>query len=391
MSPQFNTEYKFLKTIFILFLMTKPLYLWASGLPQISDLILVFLFIYLLISTHWKVYFPVQEAKSWVGLLLVIISYQFLVNSIWEVVLVSKYSGTLLKSMIYYIFNLIVVIVVMMLIDQIGQEKVIECFYMGMFLSAILCLVGVLLHFSAGSRNTGFFNNPNQLGYYAILLLTIALYYRGMVSKYKRWTMIGTSIFFTIASLSKAAIIALMVILIIDAGLTLRDKASVKQIAVTLIKLTLVVGGLYIVFLSNNEFVLKNPALYKVRYRIENMSGESDSDLNSGRGYGRLEEIDVHIVEGVGEGKFDRFESLKGKESHSTYMTILVCYGIIGGVLYLFLILKALYYRGHFISHVLLFSGVFLYWMTHNGLRSTLLWVFLALLVSTKEYRLTCK
>ena len=104
-------------------------------------------------------------------------------------------------------------------------------------------------------------------------------------------------------------------------------------------------------------------------------------DLGSGRGYSRIWEIGVHFLWGVGEGAYNRFQTMKGMEIHSTFASLLVSYGLTGLIGYALIFFRGIVYRGNAIRNLIVFSGVLLYQVTHNGIRNTLLWLFLALFI----------
>ena len=110
---------------------------------------------------------------------------------------------------------------------------------------------------------------------------------------------------------------------------------------------------------------------------------ENDSSLSTGRGYSRVWEIGYHFLWGKGEGAYYRFQIMTGLEVHSTFVNILVSYGLIGFAAYVYLIMKPMLHKGETVRNLACFSGLFLYFFTHNGIRNTLLWILLAVVLQT--------
>ena len=139
---------------------------------------------------------------------------------------------------------------------------------------------------------------------------------------------------------------------------------------------------LFIFLFTDSPLVMNNRTLYLARYRLLNMNNERDSDLGEGRGYARAEEVGTNILWGMGEGAFDRFIYKTGAEVHSTYVNMYVSYGLIGIIGYAWIIGYAVLCRKRVIRNIACMSGLLLYFVTHNGIRNTLFWIMLALVIA---------
>ena len=96
----------------------------------------------------------------------------------------------------------------------------------------------------------------------------------------------------------------------------------------------------------------------------------------AGRGYDRLVNHAEYLLLGAGEGSYNRFQSeLPGSELHSSYGTLLFCYGLVGALLFS---LALLLVCGLQVRWMLYLSPVMLFGLFHHGLRFTLFWVLLA-------------
>src|SRR5262249_18565704 len=106
------------------------------------------------------------------------------------------------------------------------------------------------------------------------------------------------------------------------------------------------------------------------------IAGEYDTP--EARGYDRIANYPEHILLGAGEGAYRRFYSaLFDSEIHSSYGTLLFCYGIVGTALFagaLFWVLKA------DLRTALFLVPVFAYGSAHQGIRFAFFWAMFAVL-----------
>jgi len=108
--------------------------------------------------------------------------------------------------------------------------------------------------------------------------------------------------------------------------------------------------------------------------RILNTGQDSDDNL-AGRGYSRIVDCYDYLFFGAGEGLDFRFNN--PIELHSTFGTLLFCYGLIG--LYIIVRLMRLIICKLGFEALIYFLPLTIYSLSHNGLRSPLLWLFLML------------
>ena len=90
--------------------------------------------------------------------------------------------------------------------------------------------------------------------------------------------------------------------------------------------------------------------------------------------------MNTNIFWGMGEGAYERFSVMTGNEVHSTYISILASYGVIGLFLWLLCMAEFLLRKKQVWFVLVSLSGVALYWVTHNGIRNTMVWMVIALL-----------
>ena len=288
------------------------------------------------------------------------------------------------RHSLFYLFNFAAFFLCLQVYKLNGIEKLKGSIINGVFLAGLACVVG--LSQSSGSiRETGFFNNPNQLGYFGVVLISLTFLCKGEKYGIKEITAIISGVWSVIASLSKAAFISTIILFIFIAFAYDQEK-SFKTVGKKLL-LIFVGGGLVYLFFFTN--IINAPALrtlLRMRTRVLNSAYENDSKLGSGRGYDRIKELGVHFLWGKGEGNYKRFSVMRGAEAHSTYASIIVSYGLIGFALYTTFILRSIVRRPITIRNLSLASGILLYSVSHNGVRNTLVWIFFATLYICGNY-----
>jgi hypothetical protein len=235
-----------------------------------------------------------------------------------------------------------------------------------MMVACSLCFQGFVaftgLQFgNRASRATIFFNNPNQLGYWSLLSMSILAL---AVTKLKlpMWLVVAAFVcapLITFLSLSKAAI-AGIVCLFILIGLR-------KPIIVIA---ALVVMGTFVSTPTGQNYI------EGVQRRFASI-GQQDDDSLEGRFYDRIIDNPQYWVFGAGEGAYDRFTTIedKLKEIHSSFGAVFFSYGFVGFVLF-FAALAMMF--GKSVTAWAYAVPVAMYSITHNGLRFTSFWLFLA-------------
>lgn len=366
--------------LFILALATKPLYLRASGSIQISEVLFVMLFGLLVFSG--APLFQSRHEAMWIAWFTICLIYQLLINTYWYFQLqetsISDFS--LLKSCLYYVFNFLVCLSILQLRSLKGYEYTLKLFLLGTFLSVFVSVVGVALQYRGSGRATGFFNNPNQLGYFCIVAMTVVTFFSKKIKPSMRLVIIVLCLGMSMISLSKASIVASAILMFVY-FINSRDRMGSAKLVSILLSILVVSIAIYIIMYADWDFLNNSKIISDIRVRLGGIVSENDSNLGTGRGYDRVKEIGNLIVIGVGEGAYIRFVSMRAREVHSLYAGFLVSYGIIGLSMLLWIVGKALFSQKRYLRNLLSFSGIIAYCITHNGIRSTLLWALLAMLL----------
>lgn len=355
----------------IAFVALFPFYIFPSGLPQPSHLIFV---AFVLLSLQSQILIPsIRDASVgrmylyfslFLALIIVVIFRDVMAAIQWQTYRPLLYPG-------YYLFGFLFALSCFHLLVH-DQEK----FSTGIV--RVLFFVGsVLIVFLAagvgrewGGRSVLFFNNPNQLGYYALLTLSLLsmLYDKTNLPKLVLVLTFGIFFILVLASLSRAAIVgSVFVFMYIVLKQSLVTKMAVFFLASVLAGC---IAGFY-----TEEVLLVLEAL-----RFLESSDVGGSGAASGfwyeRGYYLIFSDETNLILGNGSGyKFSGFHN----EVHSIYAAFLIAYGMVGFVLLACMLLITFKIsRWHIF---LLIIPIIIYGALHNGSRNPFFWLVCMLAV----------
>ncbi len=297
----------------------------------------------------------------------------------------SVFNGAQAKALlpaVYLLFNIILVHVV----SRVSlHEDGVRALKTGFFLAATVAALGVLVFgygFRGGvNRAVGTFNNPNQLGYFSVCLISIILLLR-LSKNLSIFALLGgifASLFLAMTSLSKAAMISVSFAVLFSSFIMVRHR------------LALFVGMALLIVLIIGSYQLYESGYldgFSFFHRIEDIGQQSD-DSFKGRGYLNLGENSVtELLVGMGSV---RSQDVIGHEVHSTIFYYFVNYGILGGTFFLaVLALWGLQVYQNFGINGLLMVVVppMAYGITHNGGRFTMFWLLIAISFALDKRRL---
>jgi hypothetical protein len=354
-----------------IYLFLIPVYIFRSGLPQPGDIV-VFIMVPLVLQ-HWNGRLRrdtrgVVRALLWFTLWVCIVDYAWVLVT-GTFTLVGTDSFVLYP--LYYIYNALVFLVAIVLYRRHG-ELFLRVTVFVVTASVFLQVLSSLVFRSSATRGSVFFNNPNQLGYFALLAATlIALTHRRLQLR-----MLTSSVallccgYLALISASRAAaggIVGLLVLLIFS---------NPKVIVVACIAAVAVVSGVGPIA----------DAVEASQGRVLNLSAHADRSFLEERGYDRIWRNQKYLVLGAGEGGLSRFDDtafVKNMEIHSSAGTVLFSYGIVGSLLFMLFTWRVI--RGARFRLTLTLLPPLLYTGAHQGLRFTLLWVVLAVFLALKE------
>jgi hypothetical protein len=326
-----------------------------GGVPQPADYYLVLLMG--LIFTGLPVRL-LRSAWAMVWAFAALVVWTALVNLVWATVLEDL---SLLKNTLFYAYDAALFVTCVMLYSAFG-DRFLKVTVWSVGASVVLqALLSPLAPPQAFSRQAAFFNNENQLGYFCVLCATI------FVLGAKRYgvpfqfqaLVYGAIGYLTFISQCRSALLGLGVLLVI---------ALLEHP----LRLLLVLAALAAVALP---LTLTPPMVGKGEERLV-VGGEYDTP--GARGYDRFVNYPEHILLGAGEGAYERFRSdLYGSELHSSYGTLLFCYGIPGTLLFTLGLLLVCRGNG---KAALFLTPALLHGVVHQGLRFAFFWAMLGFL-----------
>ncbi|MFA0477122.1 hypothetical protein AB4527_18595, partial [Vibrio breoganii] len=232
--------------------------------------------------------------------------------------------------------------------------------------------------FEYGERFNGFFNDPNQMAYWAVCVYCSL----NLVNKNRAISILGLIIliFIVISTQSRSGLLGILVIvvaLIIDnirLMLASYIKLAVLVMILAVCSITVLVN---ITLLPKPEVTQKSETLS----RVENTDAREQLEI---RGYLRPIDYPEFLIFGAGKGLENRFGTTN--EIHSSWISIIFYYGIPGTILFSFFIYNV--FKENSIVVILIGVAPFIYGISTYGLRTPIFWFFLATLIHAKKNRL---
>ena len=353
--------------LWVLGILAFPFYLFPKGGVQISSVLLI---IAAMQSIRWSpgaLLSPGDRAIARVLFpLFFFVCYVTLIQLTWSAILGTS---SMLIFAAYYIFNLFIFFGVARRCIESREYAplIVRITLLSVVLQASLSILG--LGNIEGTRAVVFFQNPNQLGYFSILsagILTV-----GVRKSFLTPTafMVGLICCLWLAqlSLSKAAMVAIVVLLGYG-GLR-----SLKSVAWSVAAVALVIGA-----------GVPDDRIDLIDARFESVGTQRDDSL-AGRGYDRMWLHPEMNLIGAGEGGNWRWEGfLDTGEIHSSWATILFSYGIPGMIGMCIFLWRLSPLLG--LASLVPMMAIFLYGLTHMGLRFVPMWILFGLITGISAY-----
>jgi hypothetical protein len=347
-------------SLFAMYFVAKPFYVFASGSVQPAEVALLLIFAIIVGSERIAWEPSLRQVYFWA---FAFIAYAVLCNLAWAVLLVSS---DIAISAAFYVFNGIGLLTSLYLVQRFGRSALVTAFYGCVATVAVqLVATNYFEHLDEyATRTLGFFNNPNQLGYWSVLTATIILVIQRNVriSNMIAATASLCCLYLAALSLSKSAIMAMCILFVLH---------FVRR-PVYLIVAIAFIFTFFQTFESTDLFL-------RLEHRYQLLGTDSDDTLEA-RGYDLLWNYWQFVFFGGGEGEWHRFH--RYRELHSSFGTILFCYGIIGAICFSMFLTKIGRVTG--LGNVLYLIPAFIFGVAHQGLRFTLFWVLLGILPGMK-------
>ena len=350
------------------FVICIPFYVFESGLPQPGDFLMLLLL-------------PLA-LYGWNGRLLGVFARPFralIVFTLWVVIVQYSWAtilgnwgfhgkDTFLLFPVYYTFNALVMLVSLILYQRHG-DTFLRLTAWCLLLSIGIQIVGSFFTFYNHLRDRVFFNNPNQLGYYAVLAsCMIALLQRKLKLGFLI-TAIGLlgCVYLGLVSASRAAAGGAAVVLVVT---------LVSNPKIVLASIPLIAG-----------LVFTGPVAHAIESTERRVTVDQFPEYSflEERGWGRIYDNPEYVVLGAGEGGTSRFrDSIIGThEIHSSAGMIIFSYGLVGTALFVWFVWRVL--QGSSLGASLMLAPIVAFTVAHHGLRDSMLWMVLAMFLTLKH------
>lgn len=356
-------------TLWALYIFFLPVYIFPSGVPQPGDLLVLLLLPASLFGWNGRM---ARTASRPMKALMRFLVWGIVLNYAWMIIL-GKFGffgkDTFLLVPIFYIYNAVILLSVLVLHERYGDRFL----WLSLNMVLITVVAQVLISFVVGGgshRQTVLFNNPNQLGLYALLSANILAFGRRRMGFGTLKSSIGliACLYLALLSASKAAL----------AGSAILFAVSVLSNPRTILLVGLAMIGL----LSFSNPITQT--MERSRNRIEE---KQEMGFLDSRGYDRIWNHKEYWVIGAGEGGLSRFADtsvIGDHELHSSAGTLFFCYGLVGVVLFASFLLRVI--EGTTLRNALLLSPALAYSLAHQGLRFTLFWILIGLFIGLKKH-----
>lgn len=353
----------------MLFIFFSPFYIFPSGLPQPADIVIAFGgFVFFFSKDFWKT-FKLEIVNKLFRFVLLVSLINLFYWFYYEAIL--GVENKIYFSTLFYIFNLLFFIMYVSLLkgkDNLDGKSV--------NLISLVIIITVSLQFvlailgigNSSTRGAIFFNNPNQLGYFALLMLSL---FTILPSFYRKnifliILMISTCGYLVLYSVSRAALGGIVIL----AGMIFYMEGFKLKIKSVMLILILIIS---IPIALKTDFV--NKRMESVFSRNERDMEENISQIQI-RGYDRFLIHPEYIFYGAGEGLNERFNSFHQLEMHSGFGNVLFSYGVLGFLLFLNFFKTII--KRRMLFYGLLLAPIVVYNLTHQGFRDSLFWAVLA-------------
>ncbi len=336
-----------------LVVLSLPFYVFGSGRPQPAD----FMMLFMLGTEALRAGGVSPQITAPIRSLLRFVIYVTLINVAWAVM---TSNPEFLKSTAFYGFNFVIFSGFVIRASR-RDEEFLRWTLNGAALSVIsLAFLAIPFgHRMESGRLELFFNNPNQLAYYVITMLSIVV---ALAPRFKPSALfIGAAslagAFLELRTGSRAGLLGIVVLLGIYFG-----KRPILLAAMS-------APGFFYLLYSD---LLSENALWRHRIAVVEESGTEQ--YLADRGIDRLFDHPEHLFVGAGEGFHERFH-FYGQELHSSAANLIFSYGTLGTLLFAVFAWGIIKTGGRRIA--LLMIPSFAYGLFHNGLRFRPFWLML--------------
>lgn len=340
-----------------IYLILFPFQFFPPGSPQIADLLMLIGILSVLLNL-WHIDKYIQSLSYFVF-------YSVLIGVLYSIIYCDIEFLKLPLNYLYCILSLIFVSKIC------NHPRFISLTLFTILISQVIQLyVFKLIGFNEEQfRFILYFNNPNQLGLWALTNLVfisflIHSHKKNVISIILLASNFILAIFFISLSISQAAIISACLIIFILLFYFFQLKWLFTIFPIIVLIVVLFIHKL-------DDFEIK--FLINIENRINNEVNEDDGDNGlDGRNYTRLYKYPGYLIFGSGEGKMNRFGN-DSLEIHSTYANVFFSYGFIGLLFIILPIYNFIQRRPLILS--LLIGAYLVFTLVHNTIRWPLFWI----------------
>lgn len=357
--------------IWCLFVFLIPFYVFSSGLPQPGDLLVVPLALIVLRSWNGRLD---RKARRPVSALIAFTVWVIIVDWGWAIVL-GNFGlfgpDTFLLFPVYYVYNTLVFLIVCVLYRRYGVRFLWLTLHIVFLTVLVQTGASFIIHRGSELRGIGFFNNPNQLGFFALVTASI-------IALGKRWlgfgsikTGVGLTMcsYLALLSASRAAVIGTGILFALT---VISNPRRIAVVALMILGLVTIGGPVSDALDETQQRLVEN------RYPQLNFFQE--------RGYDRILANKEYWLLGAGEGGTGRFAEttlIGSTEIHSSAGTIFFSYGIVGAVVFLVFLVRLV--EGAALRSMVILIPALSYTIAHQGLRATPVWILFGVFVCIKH------
>ena len=337
-------------------------YIFSSGLPQPSHINCFIIILFTAFGFFTKGFD--KKDRVFYKYIFLFLGYSTLVNLIWSII---EQDPKFLLATVYWFFGVGLLVSCVKYLNSENHIKVFKvAIFIGILILSVFSAVG-LGRYNFFPRYNGFFNDPNQMAFWVICLLSVFILASSKSnSKLIILFLSGLSIYIVMASLSRSALVGLFFVII---GIYLKvqgfgsSKDFKKAMLTGFLSLCFIIG---VVLYSDFDF-----SSLDIVERMLNTRFDEQADI---RGYYRAIQFPEYLFLGAGQGLDFRFNS--SHEIHSSWMALFFYYGFVGSVLFL-LFLSKIFFRLD-IAEKFIFLGPLFYGFSTYGLRTAVFWLFFA-------------
>ena len=363
---------RFLRLLIIAALMFSGVYLWKSGLPQISHLLYPVIFLLVLLTGRLKINLSILFLFMFT-LYCVFINIFYWYQTRSHEFLISGMQICFTSLIYWFIYSLLVK-------DDKLSANLIVGVLLGLMLQWAVLWLGIG-NYKYEPRYSGSFNDPNQMGYWVTVVCSIYWVYsileENKTGRVWAYFVFMSFVVFTLMTMSRSVLITIPFLI-----LFYTCHSNFFRSVYILYLLPLLILALVGFSLINFDGNLNSESLSKLMDRVSAVDVYAELQL---RGYTRPLDYPEYILWGAGHGEHERFNGTAGDghagtEVHSSFIGLLFYYGIFGASLFIVFIFFAI--RKVPVPALLILLITFVFGLTTYSLRTPIFWVMLAFITS---------